>query len=128
MLVYELNSETGGNLTFETIAVPTWHKNLGISSIPKVDKKGQLVLNKRGKPAPDWKTPCKWKVAEVLGIKLPETILTNTSLDLRALPFDITDSLGIAISYAILHHYPKIQAHPELFLTENITKIMFTVK
>ena len=122
MLAYELK------LTMETISVPTWHKNLGISSIPTLDKKGQLVLNARGKPKPDWKTPCRWKVAEILSIKLPKTIMTNTSLDQRDLPFDLTDSLGIALAWSIMHHYPKLVALPTLFETENISKTFYTFK
>ncbi len=131
MLCWELNSETGGKIGLTEVSVPTWRKHLGISSIPLLDKKGQLVMNKRNKPVGDWKVPCAIKVQEVLKLKLPAEVLANTSLTPRALSNDISDVLGIAIGQAIELRYPKIQASPDLFDSKDtihVIKIMFTMK
>ncbi len=126
MLAYELLE-----LDLVLLHVDSWRKQLGISGIPKVDKRGQLVLNKRGKPKKDFKEPCAQKVKEILKIDLPELILDNRNLRQSALKDDVSDSLGIAIAYGMSLNYPIIKASADIFTnsdTINVVKAIFILK
>lgn len=126
MLIWEL----GNTIELNEVSTTTWRKNLGISSVPALDKKGQLMMSSKGKSKKDWKVPCRQKVEEVLCLKLPKTLLANTNLKERTLPHDISDCLGIAISECIALGYPKIKANPNLFTnsdTIQVIKTLFTL-
>lgn len=125
MLAYEIEQESKEKIEIEFISVPTWRKHLGISSQPKVDKKGFIIRNKKGKEEKDYKIPCRVKVEEVLKFKLPAEVLANTNLKTRKLPHDISDCLGIAVAYAIKLGTPKIKINPKAFENEELIKNLF---
>lgn len=130
MLCWELNLATGSKIDLKEVSTTTWRKNLGIQAIPAVDKKGLIKLNGRGKHQKDWKVPCREKVEALIGFKLPETLLANTSLKERVLPHDISDCLGIALAEAIELKCSQLQANPDLFTnpqTIHAIKILYTL-
>ncbi len=125
MLAWELQIE------LETLHVDTWRKQLSITGVPKLDKKGQLVLNKRGKPKKDFKVPAAQKVKEVLKLELPKTLLDNRNLKQSAIKDDVTDSLAISIAYGMTLKYPKIEASGSIFDcpdTLQVIKALFMLK
>ena len=66
-------------VTYSTIPVQTWRKFLGV----KKTSEG------------DFKIPTKEAIKKYVDI--PDKIESNVTGNLRATPFDVTDSLGIAI-------------------------------
>ncbi len=123
MLIWEL----GNTIDLNEVSTTTWRKNLGISANPALDKKGQLILNSKGKSKKDWKVPCRTRVEEVLGLKLPKTLLANTNLKERVLPHDVSDCLGIALAEAISLGYPRLKANPDLFTNSETIQVIKTL-
>jgi len=127
MLAWELSLDEF-KLTVEFISVSTWRHTLGISGEPALDKKGQLVLNKKGKPKKDFKVPTRRKVAELLKIELPVTILSCSNLKEKPLPHDITDCLAIACASAIGMHYPRVTSSPKMFKNEELLTKLYKMR
>lgn len=74
-------------IKYDTIAVQSWRKELGI--------KPDITIGKDGKKSKDFKEPVKIKISEL--VKLPETIKSNITGQDRQLPNDVTDAIGIGI-------------------------------
>ncbi len=108
--------------------VPSWRKELNISGIPALDKKGQLIKTKSGRPKKDFKVPTKLKVEEFLDIKIPEKLFNNSDLKLRAVPYDITDCLAISIAYLIKNRYNSIKSSPNMFENTELLKKLYTMR
>lgn len=77
--------KTGKELLNE-ISPTSWRKTLGI--------KPEVINGKK-----DFKVPTKKKVESLVG-NMPETIISNITGKLRALPHDITDALAISLAIA----------------------------
>jgi hypothetical protein len=75
------------NLGFYDIGPPSWRSILGI-------KKDKTYTGSKA-----WKEPTKVRVEEILGIKLPERVISNINGKERKCPTDLWDALGICLAW-----------------------------